>query len=54
MAEDEIRKYLFTDYWYKELPESTKKRIVDAVLDILIDVASKDGKILMTKYFDKV
>jgi hypothetical protein len=53
-AEDEIRKYLFTDYWFKELPESTKKRIVDAVLDILIDVASKDGKILMTKYFDKV
>lgn len=53
-AEDEINKYLFTDYWFKELPESTKKRIVDAILDILIDVAATNGKILMTKYFDKV
>lgn len=53
MAEDEIKKYLFTDYWFKELTEPTKKRISDAILDVLVDVASKNGKTLMTQYFDK-
>lgn len=54
-AEIEIDKQL---YWKNDLfgkfSEPTKRRITDAILDVLVDVASKDGKILMTKYFDKV
>lgn len=54
-AEIEIGKRL---YWNNELfgkfSEPIQRRITDAILDVLIDVASKDGKILMTKYFDKV
>ena len=55
VAENEIREQL---YWGNDLfgrfSDSIKQRISDAILDILTDVASKDGKILMTKYFDKV
>lgn len=54
-AEREIDKRL---YWKNDLfgkfSEPTKRRITDAILAVLVDVASKDGKILMTKYFDKV
>lgn len=55
VAENEIREQL---YWgndlFGRLSEPIKQRISDAIIDILTDVASKDGKILMTKYFDKV
>ena len=55
VAENEIREQL---YWgndlFGKLSEPIKQRISDAIIDILTDVASKDGKILMTKYFDKV
>jgi len=54
-AERTISKRL---YWGNEMfgkfSESVQRRITDAIIDVLIDVASKDGKILMTKYFDKV
>lgn len=55
VAENEIREQL---YWSNDLfgrfSDPIKQRISDAIIDILTDVASKDGKILMTKYFDKV
>lgn len=55
VAEHEIREQL---YWgndlFGKLSDPIKQRISDAIIDILTDVASKDGKILMTKYFDKV
>ena len=55
VAENEIREQL---YWgndlFGKLSEPIKQRISDAIIDILTDVASKDEKILMTKYFDKV
>ena len=54
-AERTIGKRLF---WGNELfgkfSEPMQRRITDAIINVLIDVASKDGKILMTKYFDKV
>lgn len=55
VAEIEIREQL---YWSNDLfgrfSDSIKQRISDAIIDILTDVASEDGKLLMTKYFDKV
>lgn len=54
-AEIEIDKQL---YWknvlFGKFSEPIKRRISDAIIDILVDVASEDGKLLMTKYFDKV
>ena len=55
IAEREISKQLYRgDDMFGKFSEPIKQRINDAIIDILIDVASKDGKILMTKYFDKM
>ena len=53
-AEREIEKRLYWDGLLGKFSEPIKRRISAAILDILVDVATKDGKILMTKYFDKV
>lgn len=54
-AEREINKRLYwTNDLFGKFSEPTKRKITDAILAVLVDVASKDGKILMTKYFDKV
>lgn len=53
-AEREIAKALYWNNIFGKFSEPMKRRISDAIIDIIADVASKDGKILMTKYFDKV
>lgn len=53
-AERSIDKGLYWNGLFGKFSEPVKKRISDAILDVLVDVAAKDGKILMTKYFDKV